>query len=72
MRTKSDKPGNPVKEVAGTVGNVAPDMFPEVNEEHQTIIPSLVEVQPEQPTGVFEMAPGMTVEEMTAMFLMER
>lgn len=68
MRTKSDKPGNPVKEVAGTVGNVAPDMFPEVNEEHQTIIPSLVEVQPEQPTGVFEMVPGMTVEEMTAMF----
>lgn len=68
MRTKSDKPGNPVKEVAGTVGNVAPDMFPEVNEEHQTIIPSLVEVQPEQPTGVFEMVPGMTVEEMKAMF----
>lgn len=68
MRTKSDKPGNPVKEVAGTVGNVAPDMFPEVNEGHQTIIPSLVEVQPEQPTRVFEMVPGMTVEEMTAMF----
>lgn len=68
MRTKSDKPGNPVKEVAGTVGNVAPDMFPEVNEERQTFIPSLVEVQPEQPTGAFEMIPGMTVEEMTAMF----
>lgn len=68
MRTKSDKPGDPVKEVAGTVGNVAPDMFPEVNEGHQTIIPSLVEVQPEQPTGVFEMVQGMTVEEMTAMF----
>ena len=68
MRTKSDKPGDPVKEVAGTVGNVAPDMFPEVNEEHQTIIHSLVEVQTEQPTGVFEMVPGMTVEEMTAMF----
>lgn len=68
MRTKSDKPGDPVKEVAGTVGNVAPDMFPEVNEEHQTFIPSLVEVQPEQPTGAFEMVPGMTVEEMTAMF----
>lgn len=65
MRTKSDKPGNPVKEVAGTVGNVAQDMFPEVNEEHQTIIPSLVEVQP---TGVFEMIQGITVEEMTAMF----
>lgn len=58
MRTKSDKPGNPVKEVAGTVGNVAPDMFPEVNEE--------------QPTGVYEILPGMTVEEMTAMFFDEK
>lgn len=68
MRAKSDKPGDPVKEVAGTVGNVAPDMFPEINEEQQTIIPPFVDVQPEQPTGVFEIIPGMTVEEMTAMF----
>ena len=58
MRAKSDKPGDPVKEVAGTVGNVAPDMFPEINEE--------------QPTGVFEIIPGMTVEEMTAMFFDEK
>lgn len=72
MRAKSDKPGDPVKEVAGTVGNVAPDMFPEINEEQQTIIPSFVEVQPEQPTGVFEIIPGMTVEEMTAMFFDEK
>lgn len=68
MRAKSDKPGDPVKEVAGTVGNVASDMFPEINEEQQTIIPPFVDVQPEQPTGVFEIIPGMTVEEMTAMF----
>jgi len=68
MRAKSDKPGDPVKEVAGTVGNVAPDMFPEINEEQQTIIPPFVDVQPEQPTGVFEIIPDMTVEEMTAMF----
>lgn len=54
MRTKSDKPGDPVKEVAETVGNVAPDIFPAIAEE--------------QPTGVFEMVPGMTVEEMAAMF----
>lgn len=72
MRAKSDKLGDPVKEVAGTVGNVAPDMFPEINEEQQTIIPPFVEVQPEQPTGVFEIIPGMTVEEMTAMFFDEK
>lgn len=72
MRAKSDKPGDPVKEVAGTVGNVAPDMFPEINEEQQTIIPPFVEVQPEQPTGVFEIIPGLTVEEMTAMFFDEK
>lgn len=72
MRAKSDKPGDPVKEVAGTVGNVAPDMFPEINEEQQKIIPPFVEVQPEQPTGVFEIIPGMTVEEMTAMFFDEK
>lgn len=72
MRAKSDKPGDPVKEVAGTVGNVAPDMFPEINDEQQTIIPPFVEVQPEQPTGVFEIIPGMTVEEMTAMFFDEK
>ena len=72
MRAKSDKPGDPVKEVAGTVGNVAPDMFPEINEEQQTIIPPFVEVQPEQPTGVFEIIPGMTVEEMPAMFFDEK
>lgn len=58
MRTKSDKPGNPVKEVAGTVGNVAPDIFPAIAEE--------------QPTGVYEILPGMTVEEMTAMFFDEK
>ena len=72
MRAKSDKPGDPVKEVAGTVGNVAPDMFPEINEEQQTIIPPFVDVQPGQPTGVFEIIPGMTVEEMTAMFFDEK
>jgi hypothetical protein len=72
MRTKSDKPGDPVKEVAGTVGNIAPEMFPEVNEEQQHIIPPFVEMEPEQPTGVFEIVPGMTVEEMTAMFFDEK
>ena len=58
MRTKSDKPGDPVKEVAETVGNVAPDIFPAIAEE--------------QPTGVCEILPGMTVEEMTAMFFDEK
>lgn len=58
MRTKSDKPGDPVKEVAETVGNVAPDIFPAIAEE--------------KPTGVYEILPGMTVEEMTAMFFDEK
>lgn len=68
MRTKSDKPGDPVKEVAGTVGNVAPEMFPEIGDDQQQIIPPFVEVQPEEQTGAFEIVPGMTVEEMKSMF----
>ena len=69
MRTKSDKPGDPVKQtVATTGGNVPADKFPEVSEEQQQIIPPFEAMEPEQPTGVFEIVPGMTVEEMTAMF----
>ena len=69
MRTKSDKPGDPVKQtVATTGGNLPADQFPEVSEEQQQIIPPFEAMEPEQPTGVFEIVPGMTVEEMTAMF----
>ena len=40
MRTKkSDKPESPVKQVAGTVGNLSAEQFPEFTEEQQQIIP---------------------------------
>lgn len=69
MRTKSDKPGDPVKQtVATTGGNLPADQFPEISEEQQQIIPPFAAMEPEQPTGAFEIVPGMTVEEMTAMF----
>ena len=69
MRTKSDKPGDPVKKtVATTGGNLPADQFPEISEEQQQIIPPFAAIEPEQPTGAFEIVPGMTVEEMTAMF----
>lgn len=69
MRTKkSDKPESPVKQVAETVGNLSADQFPEFNEEQQQIIPPFEVIEPEEQAGAFEIVPGMTVEEMTAMF----
>lgn len=69
MRTKSDKPGDPVKKtVVTTGGNLPADQFPKISEEQQQIIPPFAAMEPEQPTGAFEIVPGMTVEEMTAMF----
>lgn len=68
MRTNGNKPGDPVKKTVGTIGdNLPADQFPDVSEEQQ-IIPPFEAMEPEQPTGVFEIVPGMTVEEMTAMF----
>lgn len=54
---KSDK--DPVKEIAGTVGNAE-------------IIPPFEEVKQEPISGAYEIVPGMTVEEMTAMFFDEK
>lgn len=68
MRTKSEKPENPVKKVAETMGNIPADKFPEINEEQQQIIPELEALSPEEPGGVFEIVPGMTVEEIKTMF----
>lgn len=69
MRTKkSDKPESPVKQVAETVGNLSADQFPEFNEEQQQIIPPFEVIEPDEQAGAFEIVPGMTVEEMTAMF----
>jgi hypothetical protein len=68
MRVKSDAPGDPVKQTVGTTGNIPADQFPEITEEQQQIIPPFAAMEPEQQTGAFEIVPGMTVEEMTAMF----
>ena len=54
---KSDK--YPVNDITGTVGNAE-------------IIPPFEEVKQEPISGVYEIVPGMTVEEMTAMFFDEK
>lgn len=68
MRTKSDKPNDPVKKVVETTGGIPADQFPAISEEQQQIIPPFLAMKPEEQTGAFEIVPGMTVEEMTAMF----
>lgn len=81
MRAKKKQPENPEKSIANTMGNAVnavkklaeamgqlpADKFPEINDEQQ-IGPGLDAVEIEQPAGAFEIVPGMTVEEMTAMF----
>ena len=54
-------------ELANAMGQLPADKFPEVNEEQQ-IVAGLDAVEIEQPAGAFEIVPGMTVEEMKAMF----
>ena len=58
---------NAVKKMADAMGQLPADKFPEINEEQQ-IIPGRDAVEIEQPAGAFEIIPGMSVEEMTAMF----
>lgn len=58
---------NAVKKMADAMGQLQADKFPEINEEQQ-IIPGMDSVGIEQPAGAFEIIPGMSVEEMTAMF----
>lgn len=58
---------NAVKKMADAMGQLPADKFPEINED-QNIVPGLDPVEIEQPAGAFEIIPGMSVEEMTAMF----
>ena len=81
MTAKKKQPENPEKSIANTMGNAVnavkklaeamgqlpADKFPEINDEQQ-IGPGLDAVEIEQPAGAFEIVPGMTVEEMKAMF----
>lgn len=71
MRANKKKPENPVQKTVESLGAVPADQFPEITEEQQ-IIPPFEAVEVEQPTGIFEILPGMTVEEMTAMFFDEK
>lgn len=57
---------NAVNELAKAMGQVS-GIMPEINEE-QNIMPEMQAVEIEQPGGVFEILPGMTIEEMKAMF----
>lgn len=68
MRANKKKPENPVQKTVENLEAVPADQFPEITEEQQQIIPPFEAVEVEQPTGIFEILPGMTVEEMTAMF----
>lgn len=72
MRANKKKPENPVQKAVESLGAVPADQFPEITEEQQQIIPPFEAVEVEQPTGIFEILPGMTVEEMTAMFFDEK
>lgn len=72
MRANKKKPENPVQKTVESLGAVPADQFPEITEEQQQIIPPFEAVEVEQPTGIFEILPGMTVEEMTAMFFDEK
>lgn len=56
-----------VKGLANALGQLPADKFPEINEE-QNIIPSMEAVETEQPVGAFEIAPGMTVEQIKSEF----
>lgn len=72
MRANKKKPENPVQKTVENLGAVPADQFPEITEEQQQIIPPFEAVEVEQPTGIFEILPGMTVVEMTAMFFDEK
>lgn len=72
MRANKKKPETPVQKTVENLGAVPADQFPEITEEQQQIIPPFEAVEVKQPTGIFEILPGMTVEEMTAMFFDEK
>jgi len=59
---------NAVKKLAETMGNLPADKFPGIDDEQQKIVPDMEALEIEQPAGAYEILPGMTVEEMKAMF----
>ena len=59
--------GNAVKKLAEAMGNLPADKFPEIDDEQQKIVPDMEALEIE-PAGAYEILPGMTVEEMKAMF----
>lgn len=59
---------NAVGKMTDAIGQLPDKEFPGINKE-QTVIPGTDAVKTERPCGVFEIVPGMTVEEMVAMFL---
>lgn len=69
MRTKKDNPGDPVKQTVGNMG--ASDQFPDINEEQQYIIPPFDAMEKENNPAIYDIAPGATVEEVTALFFDE-
>lgn len=62
---------NAMGDLAKSMGQLPADKFPEIDEEQQ-IVAGLDAVEIEQPAGAFEIVPGMTIEEMTAMFFDEK
>lgn len=60
--------GNAVKNLAESMGNLPADKFPGIDDEQQKIVPDMEALEIEQPAGAYEILPGMTVEEMKAMF----
>lgn len=60
--------GNAVKNLAESMGNLPADKFPGIDDEQQKIVPGMEALEIEQPAGAYEILPGMTVEEMKAMF----
>ena len=58
---------NTVGKMTDAIGQLPGKEFPEINKE-QTVIPGTDAVKTERPCGAFEIVPGMTVEEMVAMF----
>lgn len=60
--------GNAVKKLAEAMGNLPADKSPEIDDEQQKIVPDMEALEIGQPAGAYEILPGMTVEEMKAMF----
>lgn len=71
MRAKKNKTENPVEKTVENMGAIPIDKFTETMEE-QPVVPNLNPFNDEQQSGAFEILPGMTVEEIKAMFFDEK